>query len=128
MIFINKRNIIKRLIFIRKVFLAYFPFCKVSRITAYCQVIFVLFYKYIEDDDIYNILFQLGVGGLALLFTLYFYVKKNPKCKFSLYIYAKLYTIILWEQFLKSFSKSNFNCEKAFEDYQYKRKKHYQNG
>jgi len=110
------------------VYTFYYRFCSVSRITACVQFIFALVYFFYKKDDVYNISFQWGFGFLALLFTSFFYVKKYPNCKFSLYIKAKIYTIKLWEQFLNSLSKHNFNCEKALTDYQHKRKTHYENG
>lgn len=102
-----------------------FKFCSVSKLTAYMQLIIAVSYLVIQNDNIYNIIFQTIIMILALIFTFYLYIKKNPNCAISLYLKARFYTAKLWEQFLLSLSKHNFNCERALNDYQQKRKLHY---
>ena len=105
---------------------SYFSFCSVSRITAWTQLIITLAYLIIQEDNVYNIVFQTIIMFLALLFTAYFYIKKYPNCKVAIYVNAKIYTAKLWNEFLESLSKNQFNCEKALNDYQHKRKIHYE--
>lgn len=82
-------------------FTNWFRFCYVSRYAAYAQFLFALFYIIIQEDNIYNILFQIIVGCAAMVFTFRFFIVKFPLCKLSLLV-----------SFVKSFAKTG-NCEKA---------------
>lgn len=110
------------------IYTSYFKFCSVSKIASYAQMLLSIAYLVIQKDDVYNIVFQSVVMIMTLIITGYYYVKKYPKCKFSLYVKGLEYSVKLWKSFLASLSNSNFECEKAFEDYKLKRKHHYQNG
>jgi hypothetical protein len=59
-------------------------FCFVSRAAAIAELLFALFYMITKKDDIYNILFQLTVGSIAIAWTFRIYIKKFPLCKLSL--------------------------------------------
>jgi hypothetical protein len=47
-----------------------FKFCKVSRICAVSQIILLILWNIIQEDNTYNITSQIIIGTLALLFTL----------------------------------------------------------
>ena len=61
-----------------------FRFCAISRWAAGAEVMFAMFYLIVQKDDVYNILFQIGVGGLAIIATFWHYIKKFPLCNVSL--------------------------------------------
>jgi hypothetical protein len=65
------------------IFTHMFAFCSVSRLCAYAELAFGVYYLVIQRDDLYNILFQITVGLVALFWTLRIYVKKFPFCDFS---------------------------------------------
>jgi hypothetical protein len=83
----------------------YFNFCSVSRAAAIAQLLFGIFYIFIKEDILYNILFQLIVGTVALLWCLRVFMQKFPRCNIS---FVKI--------FLKKFFKTG-SCEKAFDLY-----------
>jgi hypothetical protein len=58
------------------VFTFTFKFCGISKAAAIAECSFALFYLIFQRDDIYNILFQVIVGTLAILLTFYFISKK----------------------------------------------------
>ena len=62
-----------------------FKFCSVSRLAAVAECLFALYYLVIQKDDVYNIVFQITVGILALIATSITFTKKYPLCKFSLF-------------------------------------------
>lgn len=66
-------------------FTVMFRFCAVSRYAALAECMFALFYLIVQKDDVYNILFQIGVGVLAMIATFWHYVKKFPLCGVSLF-------------------------------------------
>lgn len=65
-------------------FVFYFNFCVVSRASALAEFAFALNYLIVQEDNMYNLLFQIIVGTFALLVTVRSYVKKFPLCKISL--------------------------------------------
>ena len=83
----------------------YFNFCSVSRAAAIAQLLFGVFYLIIKEDNLYNILFQLIVGTIALLFCLRVFMKKFPKCNISLV-----------KNFLKKYFETG-DCSKALYSY-----------
>lgn len=83
-----------------------FRFCAVSRWAAVAEVLFAVNYLVIQQDNLYNILFQVIVGALALVATFWHYVKKFPLCNFSYVV-----------TFLGSVIKSG-SCEKGLENWQ----------
>lgn len=106
----------------------FFKFCSILRITAITQLIICILYLIIQNDNIYNILFQIIVAVLSLLMTVYYYVKKYPKCRISLYIKAKKYSLYLWNIFLKALTNTGFDCEKGLREYKLNRENFYKNG
>lgn len=61
-------------------------FCYVSRACAWAQLAYAVNYLVVQQDNIYNIWFQIGVGVLALIWTFWNYIKKFPLCRLSLFI------------------------------------------
>lgn len=82
-------------------FTYYFKFCTISRAAAIAEVLFGLAYLIIQEDNIYNISFQIIVGITALLITARFYMRKFPDCTFSMV-----------KDFIKKFFLT-LNCNKA---------------
>lgn len=66
------------------VFAFHFKFCLISRAAAIAEILFAVNFLVIQEDNLYNIMFQIIVGTLALLVTLRCYVKKFPLCRISL--------------------------------------------
>lgn len=58
-------------------------FCKVSRWAAWAQLAFAINYMIVKQDNLYNIIFQVIIGTIALLFTFRHYIVKYPNCNFS---------------------------------------------
>lgn len=82
-----------------------FRFCTISRWAAFAELLFALYYLVIQKDDVYNIVFQITGGAIALIVTGIHYVKRFPLCKLSL---------------LASFFKSMFStgsCDEAIRDW-----------
>lgn len=46
-----------------------FRFCRLSRWAAVAECLFALNYAIVKEDSLYNILFQIIVGSIALLLT-----------------------------------------------------------
>lgn len=63
-----------------------FRFCAISRYAAIAQVLFALNYMIVQQDNLYNILFQITVGFLAMMLTARHYSKKFPLCNLSLIV------------------------------------------
>lgn len=82
-------------------FTFFFRFCAVSRAAAIAEVLFGLAYLIIQEDNVYNISFQIIVGTIALLITARFYMRKFPNCTFSMV-----------KDFIKKFFLT-LNCNKA---------------
>lgn len=61
-----------------------FKFCAVSRWAAGAEVLFGLNYLIVQEDNLYNIMFQIIVGTLAIIATFWHYAKKFPLCRISL--------------------------------------------
>jgi hypothetical protein len=106
-----------------------FNFCGVSKYAVYSMVIFVPVYILIFSIYGYepkgNLAFQLFVGIIAMALTIKAYIKKYPNCTMTNYIRAKQYSLSIWNCFLKSLAKNNFQCEVALEDYKEQRKKYH---
>lgn len=83
----------------------YFNFCSVSRAAAIAQLLFGINYLVIQEDNLYNILFQLIVGSIALLWCLRVFMRKFPKCNISLV-----------KRFLYKFLETQ-SCDKALDLY-----------
>jgi hypothetical protein len=67
-------------------FTYWFKFCAVSRYAAWAEVLFALNYLIVQQDNLYNIIFQIVIGVLSLLLTFRFFMNKFPLCRISLFI------------------------------------------
>lgn len=63
-----------------------FHFCAISRWAAIAEFLFGLNYLIVQQDNLYNIMFQVIVGTIALIATFWHYVKKFPLCRLGLVI------------------------------------------
>lgn len=61
-----------------------FRMCSVSRWAACAELLFAVNYMIVKEDNLYNIMFQVIVGVLALVATFWHYIKKFPLCNMSL--------------------------------------------
>ena len=61
-----------------------FHFCFVSRFAAIAELMFGVFFFFWGKDDIYNVLFQISVGVIAIVITFWQYIKRFPLCRMSL--------------------------------------------
>lgn len=66
------------------VFTFKFQFCSVSRYAAIAELLFAINFMVVQQDNLYNILFQVIVGTLAIIATFFHYIKKFPMCRLSL--------------------------------------------
>jgi hypothetical protein len=106
-----------------------FKFCEISKYAVYSNLIFIptflvdyLIFGY--ETKGYRIL-QILIAIVAIFLTVKAYIKKYPNCTMTNYIKAKKYSLSIWNSFLKSLAKNNFQCETALEDYKHKRKKYH---
>jgi hypothetical protein len=83
-------------------FTYWFNFCSVSRYAAWAEVLFAINYLIVQQDNLYNIMFQIIIGVLAIILTFKYYIKKFPLC-----------SVALITRFLKSFVNSKGDCQKA---------------
>jgi hypothetical protein len=67
-------------------FTYWFKFCSVSRYAAWAEVLFAINFLVIQQDNLYNIMFQIIVGFLALILTFRHFVCKFPLCSVSLFL------------------------------------------
>lgn len=88
-----------------------FPFCYVSRYAAFAQVLFTVNYMVVQQDNLYNIMFQIIVGALALLATFGYYANKFPLCQLG-----------LLKRFIRNITKEK-SCEKGISLYHQETKK-----
>lgn len=65
-------------------FTYWFRFCAVSRYSAWAEILFAINYLIVQQDNLYNIMFQVIVGNIALLLTTRYFVKKFPLCSVAL--------------------------------------------
>ena len=61
-----------------------FNFCQVSRFSAIAEVLFAVNFTIVKQDNLYNILFQVIVGIVAIALTYNYFVRKFPLCRISL--------------------------------------------
>lgn len=71
-----------------------FKFCAVSRWAAIAEVLFGVNYLVVQQDNLYNILFQIIVGAICLLLTYRYFTSKFPLCRISLLHKFFSYTIL----------------------------------
>lgn len=67
-------------------FTYWFKFCAVSRYSAWAEVLFAVNYLIVQQDNLYNIMFQVIVGSIALLLTIRYLVRRFPLCSVALVI------------------------------------------
>lgn len=67
-------------------FTYWFKFCSVSRYAAWAEILFAANYIIIQQDNLYNILFQIIVGVLALILTFKYFITKFPLCSVALVV------------------------------------------
>lgn len=88
-----------------------FRFCAVSRWSSVAELLFASAYMIIQQDNLYNIVFQIIVGSTALIITLRYYTHKFPLCslgntvRFFKYVFRKRSCskgLEMWEQETKS--------------------------
>lgn len=65
-------------------FTYWFRFCAVSRYSAWAEILFAVNYMIVQQDNLYNILFQVIVGAIALLLTVHYFVRRFPLCSVAL--------------------------------------------
>jgi hypothetical protein len=72
------------------VFLALFTFllrfCEISRWAAIAELAFAINYLVVQQDNLYNIMFQIIVGVIAIILTFRHYMRKFPLCRLSLFM------------------------------------------
>lgn len=61
-----------------------FNFCAVSRASAVAELAFGINWFFVREDNLYNILFQIIVGLIALYLTYRYFIRKFPLCRISL--------------------------------------------
>lgn len=61
-----------------------FNFCQVSRFASVAEILFAVNYLFVQEDNLYNIIFQLIVGIISLVLTYNHFIKKFPLCRISL--------------------------------------------
>lgn len=59
-------------------------FCEISRAAAWAEMAFAINYGIVKEDNLYNILFQVIVGIIAIIYTFRQYIKRFPMCRLSL--------------------------------------------
>lgn len=65
-------------------FTYWFKFCAVSRYSAWAEILFAANYLIVQQDNLYNIMFQVIIGTLALMLTFRHFIKKFPLCSIAL--------------------------------------------
>lgn len=99
-----------------------FNFCAVSRWAAIGEMLFAINYLIVQEDTLYNILFQVIVGVIALILTYYHFKNKFPLCRISLLHKFVAYVfltgscakgLIKWEREVESLVKKNMTWGKA---------------
>lgn len=79
-----------------------FKFCAVSRYASVAEFLFGLNYLIIQQDNLYNIMFQVIVGSLAVALTIRHINKTFPLCSMSLFL-----------KFIKKVFQTG-SCEEAY--------------
>lgn len=82
-----------------------FRLCRISRYAAIAECLFALNYMIVQQDNTYNIMFQVIVGLTALAYTFRHYIDKFPLCRLSLLI-----------SFIKSVLKKR-SCAKGLQEW-----------
>jgi hypothetical protein len=88
-------------------------FCYISRWAAIAEILFGINYMVIQQDNLYNIVFQITIGMVAIIITSWHYIKRFPLCRLSLLVH-----------FIQSVAKKG-SCEKGIENWKGNVIKHY---
>lgn len=91
-----------------------FRFCEVSKWAAYAELAFGINYLIVQKDNLYNILFQVIVGLIAIMITFRHIIKKFPLCRLS-----------LLREFMRSLWATNCKCDAAIDHWKGYVIKHY---
>jgi len=87
-----------------------FKFCDISRWAATAELLFAANYIIVQEDNLYNILFQVIVGLVAIGLTFSKYVRKFPDCRLA-----------RWVEYYRTFGRffraavGEKSCKKGFE-------------
>ena len=65
-------------------FTYWFKFCAVSRYAAWAEVLFAINFLIVQQDNLYNIMFQVIIGSIAILLTFRYFIKRFPLCSLAL--------------------------------------------
>lgn len=65
-------------------FTYWFKFCAVSRAAAWAELAFGINFMIVQQDNLYNILFQVIVGTAALILTFRHFIRRFPLCSLAL--------------------------------------------
>lgn len=84
-------------------FTYWFKFCEVSRFAAWAEILFAGNYLIVQQDNLYNIMFQVIIGSIAILLTFRYFIKRFPLCSLAL----------IW-RFLDSVGKTK-SCKKGMD-------------
>lgn len=95
-------------------------FCAVSFWAAIAECLFAINWIIVQEDNLYNILFQVIIGTVSLIAVFWHYIKKFPLCRMSLFV-----------SFIKSVVRKR-SCTKGLEHWDSKidgilLKKHHEN-
>lgn len=83
-----------------------FRMCAVSRAAAWAEIAFAVNFMIVKEDNLYNIMFQVIVGAVALSYTFWDYVKKYPLCRLSHWA---------WFHWL---AVKNCSCKRGFDEWE----------
>lgn len=82
-------------------------FCAISRWASVAELLYGVNYLIVQQDNTYNIVFQIITGAVALIITFRAYLSNFPLCQMSLFF-----------SFLGSIFSSKGDCEKAIDHWQ----------
>lgn len=82
-------------------------FCAISKWASVAELLYGVNYLIVQQDNEYNIWFQIITGATALVITFRTYLSKFPLCQMSLFF-----------SFVGSIFSTKGNCEKAVDHWQ----------
>lgn len=94
-----------------------FSLCSWTKWAAIAELLFAINYTVVQSDNLYNILFQVIVGTIALIATFRSFVKKFPSCRFSLLAAFLVGTITHWGNFKKGYEILERNLNRTIHDH-----------
>jgi hypothetical protein len=84
----------------------FFHFCRISKWSAFVEVLLALDVMIVRDETTYNLVFQSIILFAGIILTLLTYANIFPTCLMSLHAL-----------FIKKIIKNKFDCVKSLEDY-----------